>query len=315
MPLEQLQTYAGTNPRPRDFDAYWKTALQELDAVDPQVELVASEWQFSSAECFDLYFTGVGGARVHAKYMRPRRPEREPHPAILLFHGYNRASGNWSNYLGHIGLGYSVFAIDCRGQAGKSEDNGRVTGNTFHGHIIRGLDNGPECLLFRQIFLDTVQLARIAMSFPEVDATKVAVQGGSQGGGLAIACAALETGIKRVVSAFPFLSDYRRVWEMDLAFEAYDELRTYFRTFDPFHKREDEIFETLGYIDVQHLAERVQGETLMGLSLMDRVCPPSTQFAVYNKIRSPKQALIYPDFGHEDLPGFPDEAIRFLSKM
>ena len=45
---------------------------------------------------------------------------------------------------------------------------------------------------------------------------------------------------------------------------------------------------------------------------MDTICPPSTQFAVYNKIVSPKTMAIYPDFGHEPLPGFNDQAFQFM---
>ena len=52
--------------------------------------------------------------------------------------------------------------------------------------------------------------------------------GGSQGGGLTLACAALEPRIKRLAPVFPFLSDYRRTWEMDLAVDAYEELKVLF---------------------------------------------------------------------------------------
>ena len=114
---------------------------------------------------------------------------------------------------------------------------------------------------------------------------------------------------------FPFLSDYRRVWEMDLAKDAYQELRNHFRSFDPLHKREDEIFTRLGYIDNQHLAHRIQAEVLMAVGLMDTICPPSTQFAAYNKIRSQKELLLYPDFGHESLPGAPDRIYDFLAEL
>jgi cephalosporin-C deacetylase len=102
------------------------------------------------------------------------------------------------------------------------------------------------------------------------------------------------------------------VWELDLAKDAYAELRTYFRYFDPQHKREEEIFTKLGYIDLQFLAERIQGEVLMGVGLADTICPPSTQFAAYNKITSKKRYEIYPDFGHEYLPGFDDKAMEFF---
>lgn len=61
------------------------------------------------------------------------------------------------------------------------------------------------------------------------------------------------------------LEHYRRVWEMDLAKDAYEELREYFRSFDPRHEREDEIFAKLGYIDIRHLACRNRGEAMMGV--------------------------------------------------
>ncbi|MDQ3814229.1 MAG: acetylxylan esterase, partial [Armatimonadota bacterium] len=278
MPLEKLLEYQGRNPRPADIDAYWDTALAEMRAIDPAVELVPHQLNAAFAECFHLYFTGVGGARVHAKYLRPRHAT-ELHPAVVMFHGYSGNSGEWSDKLSYVAQGFSVAALDCRGQGGLSEDTGGVKGNTLRGHIIRGLDDAPEKLLFRQIFLDCAQLAGIVMNMPEVDAARVGATGGSQGGGLTLACAALEPRIKRAAPIFPFLCDYLRVWEMDLDVAAYDELRTYFRSFDPRHERQTEVFTRLGYIDNQHLAHRIRAEVLMAVGLMDTVCPPSTQFA------------------------------------
>lgn len=102
---------------------------------------------------------------------------------------------------------------------------------------------------------------------------------------------------------------------MDLAKDAYVEMQQYFRRFDPRHQRENEIFTKLGYIDVQFLAERIKGEVMMATGLMDTICPPSTQFAAYNKITAPKKMEIYPDFGHEYLPGFDDLIYQFMMGM
>ncbi|RXZ84277.1 acetylxylan esterase [Paenibacillaceae bacterium] len=311
MPMEKLTEYAGKNPKPDDFDAYWDRAIAEMKAVSPNVELVPSEFQTPGAECFDLYFTGVRNARIHAKYARPRGVTA-PHPAIVQFHGYTGNAGDWSEKLSYVSLGFSILSMDCRGQGGLSEDTGGVKGTTHHGHIIRGLNDHPDNLLFRNIFLDTAQLAGIALELPEVDPEHVYAAGGSQGGGLTIACAALEPRIRKLAPVYPFLSDYQRVWEMDLAQGAYQELRTFFRHFDPQHLRQQEVFTILGYIDIQHLADRIRGEVLMGVGLMDTICPPSTQFAAFNKITAPKQLEIYPDFGHEHLPGFSDKAIQFF---
>jgi len=285
-----------------------------MRALDPRVELEPYPLKTHHAECFHLWFTGVGGARVHAKYLRPKNAP-EPHPAVLLFHGYSGNSGDWADKLAYVSQGYSVAALDVRGQGGLSEDPGGVKGNTLRGHIIRGLDDAPEKLFFRQVYLDCAQLARIVMSMPEVDAKRVGATGGSQGGGLTLACAALEPGIKRAAPVFPFLCDYKRVWEMDLAVAAYEELKTYFRLFDPLHEREEAVFTRLGYIDNQHLAHRIRAEVMMFVGLMDTVCPPSTQFAAYNKIEAPKSVVIYPDYGHEGLPGANDRVFDFMAGL
>ncbi len=314
-PLEQCKEYRGCNPRPADFDQFWDKGLAEMRSAAPQVELVPAQFQVPDAECFHLYFTGVGAARVHAKFLRPIKAA-PPHPAILMFHGYSGDSGDWSDKLGYVAQGYIFAALDCRGQAGLSEDNSAVLGTTFHGHIIRGLEDAlrgsPEKLLFRQIFLDTAQLAGIVMAMPDVDAGRVCATGISQGGALTVACAALEPRIKRAAPVYPFLSDYKRVWEMDQAKDAYVELQEFFRRFDPQHTRQETIFEKLGYIDIQFLASRIRAEVHWGIGLMDTICPPSTQFATYNKITSTKTMTIYPDFGHEPLPGISDQIFQFL---
>ncbi len=311
MPLEQLKQYQGRNPRPADFDAYWERALAEMRAVKPKVELKPAEFQTAFAECFELWFTGVRGARIHARYLRPRR-KKGAGAAVLQFHGYSGSCGDWTDKLGYVAAGCCVAALDCRGQGGLSEDTGGVRGNTLRGHIVRGLDDAPDNLLFRHIFLDTAQMARIVMGFPEVDARRVGAMGGSQGGGLTLACASLEPRIKLAAPVFPFLCDYQRVWEMDQAKDAYEELRTHFRKFDPLHERKAEIFTTLGYIDAQHLAPRIKAKVLMAVGLMDNICPPSTQFAAYNKITAPKDLIIYPDYGHEGLPMLIDKQFEYM---
>ena len=314
MPLEKLKGYKGLNPRPADFDEFWDASLAEMHALDPRLELAPSGFAAPNAECFDMHFTGMGGARVYAKYLRPKGAgEGAKLPAVVLFHGYSGSSGDWFDKLAWVGSGFCVAALDVRGQGGRSEDVGGVRGNTLRGHIIRGLnEDSPAKLLFRDIFLDTAELARIVMAMPEVDAARVGATGGSQGGGLTLACAALEPGIKRAAPVFPFLCDYRRVWEMDLAKAAYEELRQYFRRFDPRHEREDEIFTRLGYIDCQHLAPRIRAEVLMTTGLMDEICPPSTQFAAYNRIASKKEMLVYHDYAHEGYPEVADRIHGFM---
>ena len=312
MPIKELEQYMGTNPRPNDFDEYWEKAIADMKAVDPQVELKKADFQAPNVECYDMYFTGVNGARVYVKHVRPKNISRKI-PAVLLFHGYCANNGEWFDKLPYAMSGMAVFAMDVRGQGGKSEDVGGVRGNTVHGHVIRGLaEEQPEKLMYRSIFLDTAELAGIVMDMNFIDETKVYARGGSQGGGLTIACASLEPRIAKAVIEEPFLCDYKRVWDMGNDLNAYGELRDYFRLYDPLHEHEDEMFVKLGYIDVQYLAPRIKANVLMLTGLLDTICPPSTQYAAYNKMKCNKRHLLYPDYYHETLARVNDIAFEFM---
>ncbi len=314
MPLEKLQEYRGRNPRPDDFDAFWEASLAEMNAIDPQVDLRPYPYASKIADCFELRFRSTKGATIYAKLVRPKAITA-PVPAVLHFHGLSGSSEPWKSLVSYASQGFCIASMDCRGQGGYSEDVGGLHGTTFSTPFARGLDGKPEELYCRDLFLDTAMLARVVMGFDFVDAARVGCFGGSQGGALSIACAALVPSIKLCAPTYPYLSDYRRVWEMDLAKGAYEGLRYYFRSFDPRHEREDELFLKLGYIDIQFLAPRIRAKVMMSTGLMDTVCPPSTQFAAYNKITSEKSVVIYPDYGHEGLKGNDDIVFEFLSAL
>jgi len=314
MPVADLKTYMGKSPFPPDFNAYWKRGLNELDNQSLDYELEQAEFQTDFADCYHLYFSGVGGARIHCKFIKPKKSTGQ---GMVIFHGYSVDSGDWLDKVAYAAQGITVLAMDCRGQGGLSEDNLVVTGNTLKGHIIRGLgDSNPDNFYYRQVFLDAVQTVRMLTAIEGVDTDRIGVCGQSQGGALAIACAALEPNVKEVFAVYPYLSDYKRVWEMDIENSAYEELAYYFRCYDPNHFYEDEIFTKLGYIDIQNLADRIQGNVLWATGLRDMICPPSTQFAAYNKIKANKELLLYHEYGHEFLPNHADLVFqRFASKL
>lgn len=312
MPLEALKTYTGINPKPADHEAYWNRALAQLDAQDPQTEFVKADFQVPGYLCYDMWFTGVGGSRVHCRFVRPEHLSK-PAPALLHFHGYGGNCGSWSEKLTWASMGYVVCAMDARGQRGQSEDRGCVGGSTQYGLIMRGIDEpDPDCIYFRNVYLDTALVARIVMGLDYVDETRVSATGASQGGALTIACAALTPTLHKAIPMVPFLCDYKRVWDMDLDQNAYADIRDYFRNYDPIHAREDEIFTRLGYIDLVHLAPRIRAKLQLHTGLMDNICPPSTQFAMYNGLRCEKQVVVYPDYGHEIAREANDMAVQFL---
>lgn len=309
MPLEKLKVYQGINPKPADFDEFWDASLTELDSIDPAPSFKPANFSCDFAECFDLTFRSTKGALIYAKFARPKNIEGKI-PALIKFHGLSGNCGKWISLMQYVAQGVCIAALDCRGQGGLSQDVGGAFGTTYTTPFVRGLDGEPEGLYYRDVFLDTALLTRIVMSLDYVDETRVGVYGGSQGGALSIACAALVPSVKICAPTYPYLSDYKRVWEMDLNKGAYEGLRYYFRYFDPRHEREDEIFTKLGYIDIQHLAPRIKAKVRMATALMDTTCPPSTQFAAYNKMTCEKEMVLYPDYTHEGLSD--DEDLLFM---
>ena len=314
LPLKELYEYKGSSPCPPDIDEYWDTALAEMNALDHNAKFTKKEYPSKSADMYDLYFTGTKNARIYAKVAMPKNIVGKI-PAVLMFHGLAGSSWSWCELLEYTSQGYLVASLDTRGQGGFSQDVGGVAGTTFSNPFIRGIDGDKHDLLMRDAFLDTALLAKIIMELDYVDETRVGVTGISQGGGLSVACACLVPGIKKCAPMYPYLSDYKRIYEMDLNKGAYEGLKYYFRQLDPTHEREAEFYERLGYIDIQNIAKRMKAELLLFTGLMDTTCPPSTQFAMYNKVTSKKNIVLYPDYGHEGIKGASDKIFEFFSDL
>ena len=314
MPLAKLQEYMGRTPCPADFDAFWDKSLAEMNAIDPRPVFTPHPYASNCADLYELRFTSTKGAVIFGKVAVPKNVQGKV-PAILKFHGLGGDGGSYKGLLAEASQGYVVASMDCRGQAGLSQDVGTPTVGTMLTPFVRGLDGAPENLLCRDLFLDTAMFARVIMGLDYVDETRVGCTGGSQGGALTVACAALVPSIKLCAPVHPYLSDYKRVWEMDLAKDAYEGLRSFFRHYDPLHQREEEIFTKLGYIDIQNLAPRIRAKVLWATGLMDNICPPSSQFAAYNKLTCEKEMKIYPDYKHENLRGQDDIIFNFMAGL
>ncbi len=313
LPLSKLTSYEGTNPRPSNFDEFWDAQLAKLDAIDTTLKLVPAHYTSPHfAECFDAYFTGVGGAQIHARYVRPKH-QKGKNPVVIMFHGYGWHSEDWFSKLPYVAQGMSVFAMDCRGQGPGSQDFGGIVGDTCTGHLLRGVMDDPEKLIYTSIYLDAAQLIRCTKNLETTDLENIYTAGVSQGGALALVSASLEPSVAKVFTQYPFLCDFQRAYEMDLPDGCYSDIKFYFRKYDPLHKAYDSFFTKLGYIDTQFFCPRIRANVLFLVGLNDITCPPSTQFAAYNKISSKKELAVYPDFAHGDSYGLQDVAFEFLA--
>ncbi|MDX8337317.1 acetylxylan esterase [Candidatus Cetobacterium colombiensis] len=300
LPLNELKNYIGISPTPIDLIEFWKESLDELREKAAEVIITSAAFDTPICECYDLNFKGIDGEKIYVKMLLPKNI-CNPVPAIIEFHGYGGNGGDWSKRLSYPASGIAYFSMDCRDQMGNSGKEYFRSGN-----LIRGLLEGPKKLYYRNLYLDAIRLLDIVFEMKNIDKKNVVTLGYSQGGAISLVSGALDPRVSKIFSIYPYLSDFKRVWDLDLGDFAYQELKDFFRWYDPQHKNEKKIFETLSYIDVKNFAKNIVGEVTMVTGLVDKVCPPSTQFAVFNNIKSKKEHIIYPDFGHENINGLED---------
>lgn len=178
--------------------------------------------------------------------------------------------------------------------------------------MTRGIDD-PRHHYYRRLITDCVRAVDCARALPHVDAERIVVQGGCQGGGLALAVGGLAGDqVAGVLSDVPFLCDFRHA--VDAASEGpYDELTKYLR----WHTREhpERVFATLDYFDGAHFAARATAPALFSVALMDPICPPSTVYAAYNRYAGAKDIRVrrYADHGG-GYGSTPREHLRWLHR-
>ena len=164
------------------------------------------------------------------------------------------------------------------------------------GFITHGILDKEE-YYYRNLYLDTIRAVEAVRGREEVDGDRIAAIGGSQGGALTIACAALSPYVSAMAPDVPWLSHFRR--SVDLAVGPYEEITDFMKRFP------DEIeraFETLSYYDNMNLASKVSvSHAYYSVGLWDTICPASTVYASYNWIPSgvKKDIEVYPYNGHE----------------
>jgi cephalosporin-C deacetylase len=196
--------------------------------------------------------------------------------------------------------GYAHLIMDTRGQGstwskGDTPDVEPEGSNPQHpGFMTRGVLS-PQTYYYRRVFTDAVRAIEAARAHPAVDGARIAVTGGSQGGGITIAAAALDPGVAAAMPDVPFLCGYRRATEISAA-NPYEEISRYCMV----HRdKVERVFQTLSYFDGINLASRITCPALFSVGLMDEICPPSTVYAAYNHLAGPKEIRVYRYNHHE----------------
>jgi len=293
MPLDELERYAPPPDSQPDLAAFWERTLAEAASqpLDVELERVA-DYPVDGLVVSRLAYTGWRGARVAGWFLAREGAERQP--ALIFYHGYSAHKGQPFDYLAWALQGYTVLAIDVRGQAGDTTDTVVYPGGHHSGWLTQGVHD-PDAYYYRGVYVDCVRALDVLASRAEVDMARVGLHGVSQGGGLALAVAALDQRPRLVMAGVPFLCHFRRAVLVSNS-APYQEIAVYL------HRRPEHTeraFRTLSYFDTANLADRITCPVLMTVGLQDLVCPPSTVYAVYNHITAPKELRVFPYGAHE----------------
>ncbi|MGJ8454534.1 acetylxylan esterase [Pseudothermotoga sp. U03pept] len=315
LPLEQLRQYLPERREEPDFGEFWRETIQQsLERFEPPI-FNEVDVGLKVLRTYDVTFSGYMGQKIKAWFIVPKGT-KENLPCVVEFVGYGGGRGFPHDWLIYACANYAHFVMDTRGQGsswlkGDTPDYESSQGPQYPGFMTRGILD-PQTYYYRRVFTDAVMAVESVMHLPYVDAERMAVGGTSQGGGIAIATAALSRKVKALICDVPFLCHFERAVEL-VDSTPYAEISRYCKI----HPDQTEtVFRTLSYFDGVNFAARARASALFSVALMDDICPPSTVFAAYNHYAGAKQIEVYPFAGHEGGGSYHiQNKIKFLQEI
>jgi cephalosporin-C deacetylase len=294
-----LTSYRGSVAEPDDFDDFWRRTLDAAREHLIDVRLSRVDTGLTTVDTYDVTFAGWDGQRIAAWLTVPAGTAASaPIPAVVEYLGYGGGRGLPTERLLWASAGYAHLLMDTRGQGsgwaiGDTPDPDG-SGPAIPGVMTRGIES-PETYYYRRLTTDAVRAVDAVRAMDLVDGARVAVLGGSQGGGMAIAVAGLVEGLAGVFPRVPFLCDQRHATTITDAYP-YHEVVDYLAT----HRTATErVFGTLAYFDGVLHAARATAPAWFSVALMDPICPPSTVYAAYNAWAGPKEITVWEYNGHD----------------
>lgn len=293
-----LATYRSTQTEPSDFAEFWDRTLTETRRTPMRPGVVDVVTPLTSVRVRDVTFPGFGADPIRAWLLTPASSTGRL-PAVVHFVGYGGGRGVPLEHTAWPSCGFAQLVVDTRGQGsrwarGDTPDPAPVPSAGGEA-ITRGIED-IDGYYYRRVLADAVRAVEAVASLREVDPDRIAVVGGSQGGGVALAAAALAPErVAALAASVPFLCDLPRA--VRIAGEGPStEVVEYLRVR---RGRQDAVLRTLSYVDGVNMARRASAPAYFSAGLMDPICPPSTVFGAYHAYAGPKEMRLWPFNGHE----------------
>ncbi|WP_397327410.1 acetylxylan esterase [Paenibacillus arenilitoris] len=290
------------------LDLFWSGALEKHGRKPLDVRREPAATPFKSVRAERLTFAGHDDTPIRCWLLIPDffGEDGGQKPCVVTFPGYTGDRGNPERYAGWLLQGFAVLAVDARGQGGETGSLLTESSGSVKGWVSRGITD-IENSYYLAITMDAVRAVDAAARQPEIDASRIATVGASQGGGLSLLAAALNPKVGAVVADIP------NMCHMDHGVlhsgSSLSEIAAYVKRYPD---RLNAVMETIAHFDLLNLAERIEAPVLMSVGWKDTVCLPETVYAVYNRIRSGKRINDYPYSGHEVSEFQTSQAYAFL---
>jgi cephalosporin-C deacetylase len=244
-----------------------------------------NEWSDRTITTYGVIMSSLEHTRIRAWYTLPNgTPPVRGWPAILTMPSY---SGNLVLPGFFARYGYATLSLYPRAQ-GESQHEW-VLDQDLHQLLYNITD--PDSYYFRGAYMDCIRGLDFLESRSEVDAGRLAVTGSSQGGGLTLATASLDSRVKTAIARLPSLCNFPVALE-EATLDAFNHGRILkYLTQHP--DRKGSVMETLAYFDNINLVENINCPILMSVAMKDVDHPYRAIMSVFERIPTFKSIVVY----------------------
>lgn len=289
-------------PVPDDFVAFWEGKKKELAALpmDPKMTEVPAPADRPGTRVFDVQIACTGGAPVSGYYSMPTDARPKSAPALLIVDGAGVRNSDFLGPIRYAQKGFIAMTINAHGiPNGKPKEfYSALDSGELKDYRVRGRDN-RDTFYFVGMYLRVLRALQFLQAQPEWDGHTLMIMGGSQGGGQAIAGAALEPKVTYTFAAIPGLCDFAGAtagriggWPKPIPK-------------GPDGKPDPIVVEATRYADGANMATMIKSPIHFYIGFVDLITPPTCEYAAYNVIPGPKSVENRPSNGHgHDDPKF-----------